>query len=59
MNDLLVCFDTKTGEKMKNQDKFIEEVRKIANKYDFDFWMAGNPEQIKQTLSYVDFESEE
>lgn len=55
-NDLLVWFDSKTGEKMKNQDDFIKQVAKIANKYGFDFSMSNNPKRMKEFLNNIDFE---
>ncbi len=55
-NDLLVWFDSKTGEKMKKQDEFIKEAAEIANKYGFDFSMSSNPKRMKEFLNNIDFE---
>lgn len=54
-NDLIVWFDNKTGEKIKTTDyvNLINELREVAQKYGFDFYMSSNPKGMKRNLSKI------
>lgn len=51
-DDVVVSFDDKIGEKRTDDqiDQMIEELRVVANKYDFDYSCSGSPESFYKML---------